>query len=78
MDGDASAKTFDSGANSAIRNTEGSDSIHESSHQTAPVGEKTHGTGTSMLTRGLRKNFNADGAIGGAVQQTLGKSQTET
>jgi hypothetical protein len=30
MDGDSTAKTLDSGA---IRNTEGSDSIHETSHQ---------------------------------------------
>jgi hypothetical protein len=33
MDGDATGKTFDKGANSAIRNAEGSDGIHESSHQ---------------------------------------------
>jgi hypothetical protein len=33
MDGDSSAKTLDSGANSALRSTEGSDSIHEASHQ---------------------------------------------
>ena len=33
MDGDQSAKTMDAGANSAIRNVEGADAIHESSHQ---------------------------------------------
>lgn len=33
MDGHSTAKTLDLGANSAIHNTEGSDSIHEASHQ---------------------------------------------
>jgi len=37
MDGDSSAKTLDAGANSAIRNAEGSDSIHEASHQSIPI-----------------------------------------
>ncbi|KAK2629742.1 hypothetical protein QTJ16_000562 [Diplocarpon rosae] len=74
MDGDASAKTFDSGANSAIRNTEGSDSIHESSHQTAPVGEKTQGTGTSVFSKdgAIGSQFTAAGAIGGAADQIGG------
>ena len=33
MDGDEPAKTMDKGANSAIRNTDGLDGIHEASHQ---------------------------------------------
>jgi len=33
MDGDSTAKTMDQGANSVIRNVDGSDSIHEASHQ---------------------------------------------
>jgi hypothetical protein len=33
MDGDTTAKTMDRGADSVLRNVEGSDSIHEISHQ---------------------------------------------
>jgi len=33
MDGDSTAKTLDKGANSAINNVDGSDGIHEASHQ---------------------------------------------
>lgn len=47
MDGDATAKTFDAGANSAIRSVEGSDSIHEASHQAvrlSPIFPSSHPT----------------------------------
>ncbi|KAH8814141.1 hypothetical protein F5882DRAFT_281792 [Hyaloscypha sp. PMI_1271] len=74
MDGDSTAKTFDLGANSAIRNTEGSDSIHEASHQAAPAGEKTKGTGTPAFSKdgAVGSMFKADGAIGGTAEKVGG------
>jgi len=74
MDGDTSAKTLESGANSAILNTEGSDSIHEASHQSAPAGEKTTGTGTPAFHKDgtIGSMFKADGAIGGAAEKVGG------
>lgn len=74
MDGDQSAKTFDSGANSAIRNAEGSDSIHEASHQADAAGEKTSGTGASIFHKdgAVGRQFTTQGAIGGTAQNVGG------
>ncbi|KAG0645433.1 hypothetical protein D0Z07_8688 [Hyphodiscus hymeniophilus] len=77
MDGDATAKTLDRGANSAIRNTEGSDSIHESSHQAVrsalphtsnvlcPEHADSFQTALGEKTQGTGTSaFSKDGAIG--------------
>jgi len=74
MDGDRTAKTLDQGINSATNATDMVDGIHESAHQSAPAGEKTTGTGTSMFdkTGAIGKHFNADGAIGGTAQSIGG------
>jgi len=74
MDGDSTAKTMDQGANSVIRNVDGSDSIHEASHQSNAVGEKTQGTGTSAFHKDgpIGKQFKADGAIGSIGEKVGG------
>ena len=75
MDGDSTAKTLDFGANSALRNTEGSDSIHEASHQAVcsnPISfirahRLTHETQepAGQKTQGTgTPAFSKDGAIG--------------
>ncbi|CAF9918664.1 hypothetical protein IMSHALPRED_004370 [Imshaugia aleurites] len=74
MDGDHTAKSFEQGANSALKDTEMSSGIHESVKQTPAAGEKTTGTGTSMFSKDgpLGSMFNADGAIGGTAQKIGG------
>ncbi|MCJ1249113.1 hypothetical protein MMC30_006336 [Trapelia coarctata] len=75
MDGDHSAKSFEYGANSAMKGgydmTEG---IHESVHQTPAAGEKTTGAGTSVFDKQgtIGKHFTPDGAIGGTAQKVGG------
>ena len=56
MDGDHTAKTFEQGANSALKDTDMSQGIHETVKQTPAAGEKTQGTGTSV--------FDKTGAVG--------------
>ena len=56
MDGDNTAKTFEQGANSALKENEMTSGMHESVKQTPAAGEKTQGTGTSV--------FSKDGAVG--------------
>ncbi|KAL8972696.1 MAG: hypothetical protein Q9197_002656 [Variospora fuerteventurae] len=70
MDGDHSAKTFEQGANSAMKDQEMTSGIHES----PAAGDKTQGTGTSMFSKdgAVGKMFNADGAIGGTAQKVGG------
>ncbi|PMD25023.1 hypothetical protein NA56DRAFT_566227 [Hyaloscypha hepaticicola] len=74
MDGDSSARTLDASANSAIRNTEGIESIHEASHQSDPVGQKTQGKVTPVFHRdgAIGSMFKADGAIGGTADRVGG------
>ncbi|KAH6666564.1 hypothetical protein B0J14DRAFT_603866 [Halenospora varia] len=74
MDGDATAKVMDKGANSAIRQAEGSDVIHESSRQIEPARQKTQGTGTSAFHKNcaIGSIFKADGAIGGTADKIGG------
>ncbi|CAF9907723.1 MAG: hypothetical protein ALECFALPRED_003787 [Alectoria fallacina] len=84
MDGDSTAKSFEQGANSAVRENEMSSGIHESVKQTAS--EKTTGTGTSMFSKDgtLGSMFNGtaspprtDGAIGGTAQKIGGPLDKE-
>lgn len=63
LDGDHSAKSMDSGANSAMNATsEFSDSIHENAHQATAAGEKTTGGGNSVFdkTGAIGKQFTSD------------------
>ena len=119
MDGDNTAKSFEQGANSAVKETDLSSGIHESVKQTvgAPklstcinsvlmpgdmqpaAGEKTTGTGTSIFSKdgALGSMFNgtasphraidassstlilhvADGAVGGTAQKIGGPLDKE-
>ena len=43
MDGDHSAKTFEQGANSALKENKITSGIHKSTNQTPAAGEKTQG-----------------------------------
>ncbi|KAF8866537.1 hypothetical protein BDZ45DRAFT_639785 [Acephala macrosclerotiorum] len=74
MDGDQTAKTFDEGANSAIKSMNDTDGIHEASHRAEPAGEKTTGTGTSVFSKdgAIGSAFKADGAIGGTADKIGG------
>ncbi|MDI1485629.1 MAG: hypothetical protein OHK93_003818 [Ramalina farinacea] len=74
MDGDHTAKTFEQGANSALKENEMSSGVHESVNQVPAAGDKTQGTGTSMFdkTGAVGKMFNADGAVGGTAQKVGG------
>ncbi|CZR50897.1 uncharacterized protein PAC_00771 [Phialocephala subalpina] len=74
MDGDQTAKTFDEGANSAIKSMNDTDGIHEVSHRAEPAGEKTTGTGTSAFNKdgAIGSAFKADGAIGGTADKIGG------
>ncbi|KAI4280866.1 MAG: hypothetical protein L6R35_005811 [Caloplaca aegaea] len=66
MDGDHSAKTFEQGANSAMKDQEMTSG--------PAAGDKTQGTGTSIFSKdgAVGKMFNADGAIGGTAQKVGG------
>ncbi|NRK29869.1 hypothetical protein F3B07_22965 [Salmonella enterica subsp. enterica serovar Typhi] len=79
MDGDSTAKSFEQGANSAVKETELSSGIHESVKQTPAAGEKTTGTGTSMFSKdgAVGSMFNADGPIGGTAQKIGGPLDKE-
>lgn len=79
MDGDNTAKSFEQGANSAVKESEMSSGIHESVKQTPAAGEKTAGSGTSMFSKdgALGSMFNADGAIGGTAQKIGGPLDKE-
>ncbi|KAL6720571.1 hypothetical protein ACLMJK_002495 [Lecanora helva] len=79
MDGDNTAKTFEQGANSALKETEMSSGLHESVKQTPAAGDKTQGTGTSMFDKSgaVGSMFNADGAIGGTAQKIGGPLDKE-
>ncbi|TVY48705.1 hypothetical protein LOCC1_G001415 [Lachnellula occidentalis] len=74
MDGDATAKTFDDGANSAIKTMNDTDGIHEASHQATPAGDKTTGTGVPAFNKNgaIGSMFKADGPIGGIGQKVGG------
>ncbi|KAI9872214.1 MAG: hypothetical protein M1830_001904 [Pleopsidium flavum] len=74
MDGDHSAKTFEQGANSAMKDQDLTSGIHESVNQTPAAGEKTTGTGTSMFSKdgAIGSMFKADGSIGGTAQSVGG------
>ncbi|KAL9631321.1 MAG: hypothetical protein Q9164_005961 [Protoblastenia rupestris] len=74
MDGDNTAKTFEQGANSAIKETDMSSGVHESVNQIPAAGEKTQGAGTSAFSKdgAIGKMFNADGAIGGTANKVGG------
>ncbi|KAF6231775.1 hypothetical protein HO173_010077 [Letharia columbiana] len=79
MDGDHTAKSFEQGANSALKENEMSTGIHESVKQIPSAGDKTTGTGTSMFSKdgALGSMFNADGAIGGTAQKVGGPLDKE-
>lgn len=79
MDGDHTAKSFEQGANSAVKENELSSGIHESVKQTPAAGEKTTGTGTSVFSKdgAVGKMFNADGALGGTAQKIGGPLDKE-
>jgi len=74
MDGDSTAKTFDKGANSAMKTTNDTDGIHEASHQADPTGLKTTGTGTSSFSKdgSIGSLFTPSGAIGGTADKIGG------
>jgi len=74
MDGDHSAKTLDSGANSAIKTQDLTDSIHETAHQGAAAGDKATGHGTSVFDKSgaIGKQFTTEGTIGGTAQKIGG------
>ncbi|MCJ1361969.1 hypothetical protein MMC16_001070 [Acarospora aff. strigata] len=74
MDGDSTAKTFESGANSAMKDTDLTSGIHETVNQTPAAGEKTTGTGTSVFSKdgAIGSMFKADGAVGGTAQAVGG------
>lgn len=68
MDGDNTAKSFEQGANSALKEgTELSSGIHETVNQTPAAGEKTTGTGTSI--------FDKQGAVGSMFNGTFTVSE---
>ncbi|CAD6581279.1 MAG: hypothetical protein ASARMPRED_000569 [Alectoria sarmentosa] len=82
MDADSTAKSFEQGANSAVRENEMSSGIHESIKQTPAAGEKTTADGaiggTAQKIGGpldkegsIGQHFNSGGMIGGMVQENL-------
>ncbi|MCJ1459221.1 hypothetical protein MMC28_009598 [Mycoblastus sanguinarius] len=79
MDGDNTAKTFEQGANSALKENEMTSGIHESVKQTPAAGEKTTGTGGSIFSKdgAVGSMFNADGALGGTAQKIGGPLDKE-
>ncbi|MCJ1409815.1 hypothetical protein MMC19_003898 [Ptychographa xylographoides] len=80
MDGDNTAKTFEQGANSAMKGGQDMvDGIHEGVKQTPAAGEKTTGNTTSIFDKSgaVGQAFNADGAIGGTAQKIGGPLDKE-
>ncbi|KAI4161222.1 MAG: hypothetical protein LQ342_005013 [Letrouitia transgressa] len=79
MDGDHTAKTFEQGANSALKDQEMTSGIHESVNQVPSSGDKTTGTGTSMFSKdgAVGSMFNADGPLGGTAQKVGGPFDKE-
>ncbi|KAJ8610244.1 hypothetical protein MRB53_038647 [Persea americana] len=74
MDGDASAKTMDKGASSAMAETEHASGIFEASKpRQEPLGEKTTGS-TSVFDKdgAIGKQFTETGAIGGTAAKVGG------
>ncbi|KAJ9628874.1 hypothetical protein H2203_002777 [Taxawa tesnikishii (nom. ined.)] len=73
MDGDASGKTMDKGASSALHEQELTGGIHEDSKpRQEPVGEKTTGA-TSLFSKegAIGKQFQPEGMIG-SVGEAVG------
>ncbi|GAB7344107.1 hypothetical protein MBLNU457_2009t1 [Dothideomycetes sp. NU457] len=79
MDGDASAKTMDKGASSAMQDTEFTSGVHEASKpRMEPAGEKTTGsTGPFSADGAIGKQFTTGGAIGGTAQAIGGPFDKE-
>ncbi|KAI4209281.1 MAG: hypothetical protein LQ351_007781 [Letrouitia transgressa] len=79
MDGDHSAKTFEQGANSALKDQDLTSGIHESVNQVPSSGDKTTGTGTSVFSKdgAVGSMFNADGPLGGTAQKVGGPFDKE-
>ncbi|KKY15852.1 hypothetical protein UCDDS831_g07455 [Diplodia seriata] len=75
LDGDQSGKAMDSGASAAKMNIDLTDGMHEESQiRNEPVGTKTGGMGTSMLSSkgSIGKQFTTQGILGGTAQKLGG------
>ncbi|KAK5161014.1 hypothetical protein LTS14_000808 [Recurvomyces mirabilis] len=76
MDGDATRRTADAGASSALKHQDMTDGIHEDakSMEGPPAGEKTTGVAGSIFDKdgAIGKQFTTGGAIGGTAQSIGG------